>query len=40
MKFRKQYGKELRVIGNLDKLTLEKSHEAVEAEIQRLLPHV
>ena len=38
MKFRKQYGKELRVIGNFDKLTLEKSHEAVEAEIQRLLP--
>jgi len=38
MKFQKQYGKELRIIGSLDKLTLEESHEAVEAEIQRLLP--
>jgi len=37
-KLRKQYGKELRVIGNFDKLTLEQSHEAVEAEIQRLVP--
>lgn len=37
-KFRKEYGKELRVIGNFDKLTLEQSHEAIEAEIQRLMP--
>ena len=38
--FRKRYGKELRVIGNFDKLTLEQDHNAVEAEIQRLLPLV
>lgn len=38
MAFRRRYGKELRVIGNFDKLTLEKSHEAAEAEIQRLIP--
>jgi uroporphyrinogen decarboxylase len=38
MKFRRQYGKELRVVGNFDKLTLERGHAAVEAEIQRLLP--
>lgn len=37
-KLRKKYGKELRIIGNFDKLTLEKEHDAVEAEIQRLLP--
>ena len=37
-KFRKQYGKELRIIGNFDKLTLEKDHAAVEAEIERLMP--
>ena len=38
MDFRKKYGKELRVVGHFDKMTLEKSHEAVEAEIKRLLP--
>jgi uroporphyrinogen-III decarboxylase len=38
MDYRRKYGKELRVVGNFDKMTLEKSHEAVEAEIQRLLP--
>ncbi len=37
-KYRKQYGKELRVIGNFDKLTLEQSRGAVQAEIDRLLP--
>ena len=37
-KFRRQYGKELRVIGNFDKLLLSKGHPAVEAEIERLLP--
>ncbi len=37
-KFRKEYGKELRVIGNFDKLTLEQDHAAVEAEITRLMP--
>lgn len=36
--FRKKYGKELRIIGNFDKMTLEQSHGAVEAEIQRLMP--
>ncbi|MHB9132262.1 MAG: uroporphyrinogen decarboxylase family protein [Armatimonadota bacterium] len=38
MAFRKQYGKELRVIGNFDKLTLEQNHNAVLAEIDRLMP--
>ena len=37
-KFRKQYGQELRIVGNFDKLTLEKSRGAVQAEFQRLLP--
>ena len=38
MAHRKRYGKDLRVIGNFDKLALEKKHEDVEAEIQRLIP--
>jgi hypothetical protein len=38
MAFRKQYGKELRIVGQFDKLTLEHSHEAVEAELRRLIP--
>jgi hypothetical protein len=38
MKFRKQYGKDLRIIGNFDKMTLEKSHADIEAEIERLMP--
>jgi uroporphyrinogen decarboxylase len=38
MAFRRKYGKELRIIGNFDKMTLEKSHAAVEAEIRRLIP--
>jgi len=38
MSFRKRYGNELRIIGNFDKMTLEKSHAAVEAELTRLLP--
>ncbi len=37
-KFRKQYGKELRIIGNFDKMALEKDHAAVEAELERLMP--
>lgn len=36
--YRKQYGKELRIIGNFDKLSLEKGHDAIEAELARLLP--
>jgi len=38
MAFRQRYGKELRIIGNFDKMTLEKSHAAVEAEFERLRP--
>jgi len=38
MKFRKKYGKELRIVGNFDKMTLEKSQGAVESEIARLIP--
>jgi uroporphyrinogen decarboxylase len=38
MAYRRQYGRELRIIGHFDKMTLEKSHEAVEAELRRLLP--
>jgi uroporphyrinogen decarboxylase len=38
MAFRRKYGRELRIIGNFDKMTLERSHEAVEAEIRRLVP--
>ena len=38
MKFRKMYGKDLRVIGSFDKMALEKGHDAIEAEIQRLIP--
>jgi uroporphyrinogen decarboxylase len=36
--FRKRYGKELRVIGNFDKLTLERSRADVLAEFDRLMP--
>ncbi len=36
--FRRQYGKELRVVGNFDKMVLEQSRAAVTAEIERLLP--
>ena len=38
MALRKKYGKELRIIGHFDKMTLEQSHAAVEAEIERLMP--
>ncbi len=38
MTYRRKYGKELRIIGHFDKMTLEKSYDAVEAEIKRLLP--
>ena len=36
--FRRQYGKELRVFGNFDKLALERSRGDVEAEFDRLMP--
>jgi uroporphyrinogen-III decarboxylase len=35
---RKRYGKELRLVGNFDKMTLERGRDAVSAEIERLLP--
>ena len=38
MAYRRKYGKDLRIIGHFDKLTLEKSHAAVEAEFRRLMP--
>lgn len=38
LKLRKKYGKNLRLMGNFDKLALEKSRHAVEAEIERLMP--
>lgn len=36
--YRKRYGKELRIIGNFDKLALERSRTDVLAEIDRLMP--
>jgi len=38
VEYRKKYGKELRVIGNFDKLALERGHADIEAELTRLLP--
>jgi len=38
MDFRRKYGRELRIIGHFDKMTLEKSREAVLAEFERLRP--
>ena len=38
MAHRRRYGKDLRVIGNFDKLTLEQGRAPVEAEIERLIP--
>lgn len=36
--YRRQYGKELRILGNFDKIALERGPQAVEDEISRLLP--
>ncbi|HEY3396159.1 MAG TPA: uroporphyrinogen decarboxylase family protein [Armatimonadota bacterium] len=36
--FRKQYGRDLRVIGNFDKFAIEKGPAAVQAEFDRLMP--
>jgi len=36
--YRRKYGKELRIVGNFDKLTLEQSRDAVSAEVERLKP--
>jgi uroporphyrinogen decarboxylase len=38
MALRKQYGKELRIIGGINKLELEKGRAAIDAEIERRLP--
>ena len=38
MEFRKKWGKELRIIGGLDKLELEKGRAAIAAEIERRIP--
>ena len=38
MAFRKQYGRELRIIGGLNKLALEKGPAAIDAEIERRVP--
>ncbi len=36
--YRKRYGRALRLMGNFDKLSLERGRAAVDSEIQRLLP--
>ena len=38
MTLRKQYGKELRIFGGIDKLALEKGPAAIDAEIKRRIP--
>ncbi|MGD0089585.1 MAG: hypothetical protein ABSE73_06655 [Planctomycetota bacterium] len=38
MKYRRQYGRELRIVGHFNKLTLEQSQAAVLAEFERLKP--
>ncbi|MBI5092200.1 MAG: hypothetical protein HZB26_07095 [Candidatus Hydrogenedentes bacterium] len=38
MAFRKKYGKELRVIGGINKLVLERDHKAIDDEIERRKP--
>jgi len=38
MAFRKQYGRDLRIVGHFNKLTLEQGPDAVDAEIERLIP--
>ena len=36
--YRKTFGKELRIVGGLDKLALEKGPDAIDAEIERKIP--
>jgi uroporphyrinogen decarboxylase len=36
--YRRKYGRELRIIGNLDKFALERGPQAVQAEFDRLMP--
>ena len=38
MEYRKKYGKELRIVGGLDKLVLEKGPAAIDAEIESKVP--
>jgi uroporphyrinogen-III decarboxylase len=38
MKFREKYGKELRVIGGINKMALTKGRAAIDAEIERRIP--
>ncbi len=38
MALRRQYGRDLRIIGHFDKMTLERGRDAVEAELERLKP--
>ena len=38
MALRKQYGKELRIYGGIDKLVLEKDKAAIDAGIERRIP--
>lgn len=38
MAFRRKYGKDLRVIGGIDKLVLERDRKAIDAEIERRMP--
>lgn len=38
MAFRKKYGRDLRIVGQFDKLALERGHADVDAELQRLRP--
>ena len=38
MAFRRRYGKELRIVGGLDKLALEKGRAEIDAEIERRTP--
>ena len=38
MALRKQYGKELRIVGGINKLELEKGRDAIDAEVERRIP--
>ena len=38
MEYRRRYGKELRIIGGINKLELEKGPAAIDAEIERRTP--
>ncbi len=38
MEYRKKYGRELRIIGGLNKLALEKTHKDIDEEIEKRIP--